>query len=78
MDTKLTVRVEKELIEAAKRYAREQGVSLSELIEAYLRTLAVTQDEIAGRAPVLQRLSGILPAEASLDDYHQHLREKYG
>jgi len=78
MDTKLTVRVERDLIEAAKRYASQQGISLSQLIEDYLRSLAIQQDEQLVNTPVLERLSGILPSSVTLDEYHRHLEEKYG
>jgi hypothetical protein len=78
MQTKLTVRVEKELIQAAKRYASKRGTSLSQLIEAYLRTLAIQEDEPVASTPVLSRLMGILPPEASIEEYHEHLEDKYG
>jgi hypothetical protein len=78
MQTKLTVRVNQDLIQAAKRYARARGVSLSQLIEAYLNTLAVEQNEPQTQTPILQRLTGILPPEVSLEDIHQHWQEKYG
>jgi hypothetical protein len=77
MDTKLTVRVERDLIEAAKRYAKQQGITLSQLIEDYLRSLAIQQDEPMVNTPVLQRLSGILPTSTRLDEYHRHLEDKY-
>jgi hypothetical protein len=77
MDTKLTVRVERDLIEAAKRYAKQQGITLSQLIEDYLRSLAIQQDETMVNTPVLQRLSGILPTSTRLDEYHRHLEDKY-
>jgi hypothetical protein len=78
MDTKLTVRVERDLIDSAKRYARRQGITLSQLIEDYLRSLAIQQDEQSINTPILQKLSGILPSSITLDEYHQHLDEKYG
>ena len=78
MQTKLTVRVNQDLIQAAKRYANRRGISLSQLIEAYLNTLAIEQDEPQAQTPILQRLTGILPPEASLEDIHQHWQEKYG
>jgi hypothetical protein len=77
MDTKLTVRVERDLIEVAKRYAKQQGITLSQLIEDYLRSLAIQQDEPMVNTPVLQRLSGILPTSTRLDEYHRHLEDKY-
>jgi hypothetical protein len=39
MDTKLTLKLDKEVIEKAKGYASSQKRSLSGIIESYLRTL---------------------------------------
>jgi predicted HicB family RNase H-like nuclease len=39
MSTKLTLAVEKEIIERAKLYAKNTGRSLSEIIENYLATI---------------------------------------
>lgn len=37
MDTKLTLKLDKEVIELAKEYVKEQGTSLSKFIEDFLR-----------------------------------------
>lgn len=78
MQTKLTVRINDQLIQSAKRYAHRRGISLSRLIENYLNTLAIEQDEPLAQTPILQRLSGILPESASIEDQHKHWEEKYG
>src|SRR5680860_498614 len=39
MDTKLTLKLNQEVIEKAKRYASGQQMSLSRIVEAYLQTL---------------------------------------
>ncbi|HET8829373.1 MAG TPA: DUF6364 family protein [Pelobium sp.] len=39
MDTKLTLKLDKEIIEKAKQYASEKKLSLSKLIEIYLNSL---------------------------------------
>ncbi len=39
MDTKLTLKLDKQVIDKAKAYAAAQQRSLSRLIEAYLKTL---------------------------------------
>ena len=43
MKTKLTVTVDADVVPAAKRYARGQGVSLSSLIEGSLREMVRDQ-----------------------------------
>jgi hypothetical protein len=73
---KLTVRVDARWLEAAKAYAKRNRTSLSRLISEYLRRL--TAEEDFTDAPILIRLSGILPASTSLDEHGDHLDTKYG
>lgn len=75
--TKLTVRVPRNLLEGAKRYAEEHDTSLTRLISEYLHRLSVETDALKD-APVVQRLSGILSQDVDVDDYRRHLEEKYG
>ena len=75
-DTKLTVRVPRDLIEKAKQYASKNQTTVTNLIQGYLQTLpaqGALQD-----APIVQRLSGILSSDISIDDYRKHLEDKYG
>jgi hypothetical protein len=74
--TKLTIRVPRDLLEGAKRYASEHNTTMTRLVSEYLRRLT-TQDDAIADAPIVQRLSGTLPQQASVDDYRQHLEEKY-
>jgi hypothetical protein len=64
METKLTVRVPRHLVENAKRHAKKNNTTLSELISAYLQNLPSEDEELAG-APVVRRLTGILSPEVS-------------
>lgn len=45
MATKLTLTVDKNIIEEAKKYAKLQGRSLSNLIEEYLKSLVKKENE---------------------------------
>jgi hypothetical protein len=74
--TKLTVRVPRDLLENAKRYAAKNNTSLTDLIEAYLRRIPAQGP--LDDAPIVRWLSGILPEKLSIQDYHEHLEEKYG
>ena len=74
--TKLTVRVPRDLLENVKRYAAQNNTTLTDLIEAYLRRILV--QESLDDAPIVRRLSGILPENVSIQDYHEHLEKKYG
>jgi hypothetical protein len=76
-ETKLTVRVPSALLENVKRYARQHNTTLTSLIGEYLKRIPV-QEELLDQAPIIKRLSGILPQDISVDVYRQHLDEKYG
>jgi len=76
-ETKLTVRVPRTLLENVKRYARQHNTTLTSLIGEYLKRIPV-QEELLVQAPIVRRLSGILPQDVSVDAYRQHLDEKYG
>ena len=77
MDTKLTVRMPRHLLENAKRYAKANRTTLTELISAYLQQIPA-DTEIMDRAPTVRRLTGILSPDASVDEYKKHLEDKYG
>jgi hypothetical protein len=75
--TKMTVRVPRHLLDRAKQFARENDTTLTRLIIAYLDQINVDNDPLTD-APIVQRLSGSLSPDVSLDDYHKHLDDKYG
>jgi hypothetical protein len=77
METKLTVRVSRRILENAKRYARENNTTLTELISTYLQQIP---DAVSGLddAPIVRRLTGTVPPDVSFEDYQKHLDEKYG
>ncbi len=77
MDTKLTVRVPKHLLENAKHYAKAHQTTLTEMISAYLENIPPESEELKG-APVVRRLTGLLSSGVSIDDYKKHLDDKYG
>lgn len=84
MDTKLTLKLDKDVIEKAKEYATSQKRSLSRLIESYLKTLIDNDDsnriESIEISPFVKSMqSGIkLPTEYDYKkDYGDHLTEKY-
>ncbi len=76
-ETKLTIRVPRKLLENAKHYARQQNTTLTNLISEYLVQIPVPLTALEN-APIVRRLSGTLSQNVSVDDYKQHLAEKYG
>jgi hypothetical protein len=75
--TKLTVRVSRDLLERAKRYARAHDTTLTRLVSEYLRRLGAQYGPLSD-APAVGKLSGILSPDASVEDYRKHLENKYG
>ncbi|MBL0293512.1 MAG: hypothetical protein IPQ04_04380 [Saprospiraceae bacterium] len=66
MTTKLTLTVEKSIIERAKSYAKNTGRSLSELIENYLDT--ITQESGEERlSPKLNKIVGSVKLPKNFD-----------
>ena len=75
--TKLTIRVPRDLLEGAKRYASENNTTLTRLVSEYLRRLTIEKDPLSN-APIVQRLSGVLSQDISVEDYREYLELKYG
>lgn len=81
MDTKLTLKLDKETISRAKRYAETKKISLSKLIERYLQLLTVENAPKEKISPLVESLSGVidLPNDyRDKDDYSDYLNKKYG
>ena len=57
MDSKLTLTIEKDVIEKAKKYATESGRSLSDLVENYLKLVTKTDERIE-LSPTVKSLLG--------------------
>ena len=76
-ETKLTIRLPRELLDNAKKYARKQNTTLTNLIGEYLRRMPASMD-VLQEAPIVRRLSGTLSKNVSVTDYKKHLDAKYG
>ena len=79
MQTKLTLRLEEQLIEQAKAYATHSGKSISQIVADYFKLLTSIPDKPAPQPlPLTKSLRGLL-RESKLDeeDYKKHLEEKH-
>ena len=80
MDTKLTLSLDKIIIEQAKTYAKSNKVSLSKLIESYLSSLTTKYKSEIEITPLVKSLSGVISLDKNIDvksDYTDFLIEKY-
>lgn len=89
MNTKLTLTMDKSVIERAKKYARRQDRSLSNLVENYLKAITnqdkIKQDDNSERnqqelSPIVKSLKGSFKGSETLDykkELKKRLEEKY-
>jgi len=74
--SKLTLSVDDRVISSAKRYAKRHGVSVSEMVEAYLAAVADPASPATQDAPILRSVRGSL-GHADVAGYRKHLAAKY-
>ena len=84
MDAKLTIKLDKDVIDKAKEYAAHQKRSLSRLIESYLNSLVNTaslpnESEIEISSYVKSMSTGVqIPVDIDAKkEYSDYLSEKY-
>ncbi len=79
MDTKLTLKLDKLIIENAKAYAKEKNISLSKMIENYLQAITNKQNKEIEISPLVQSLIGVIgnQNEDEKKDYTDYLSKKY-
>jgi hypothetical protein len=85
MDSKLTIKLNKDVIESAKNYASSQKRSLSRIIESYLKSLT-SQSDIAKNvdeiqiSPYVKSMSTGIHIPVDIDakkEYTDYLTVKY-
>jgi len=82
MNTKLTLTIEREIIERAKIYAKEKNRSLSDIIENYLKILTKEEQKQKRKelSPVVKSLKGSFKMPKNMDykkELKNRLEEKY-
>ena len=81
MDAKLTLKLNQQIIENAKKYASDKKMSLSRIIEAYLQSLTSEKNKTDFEiSPFVKSMATGINIPADLDDkevYSDYLIEKY-
>lgn len=86
MAKKLTLRIDEEVIERAKEYAAERGISVSKLVEQYFEALVEEGNEKRSDdwkddlSPLTRSLLGRAKTDEGgidEDDYYRYLEEKH-
>lgn len=81
MDTKLTLKLDQEIIEKAKHYASKKKISLSRIVENYLNSLTSDKENNDIQiSPFVKSLSSGIEIPADYDykkDRADYLEQKY-
>jgi len=80
METKLTIRLKKKVIERAKVYAASHKISLSKMVESYLESVTNQKSDDNEITPLVESLSGVIHLTEDFDptkDYSNYLTDKY-
>lgn len=81
MNTKLTLTIEQAIIERAKKYARQKGRSLSDIVENYLKVITNKENKTQIKiTPLTKSLRGSFKAPKDLNykkELSKGLSEKY-
>jgi hypothetical protein len=80
MDTKLTLSLNKEVVNKAKEYVKKNRTSLSQLIENYLSAITTKEKHTNDISPLVKSLSGVVKLPKDFDikkDKTKYLEQKY-
>ena len=80
VNKKLTLSLDKKVIERAKAYAKSNNISLSRLIESYLAALVGRESDKDKITPLVKSLSGVIDIAENFDqkeNYTDFLIRKY-
>jgi len=69
METKLTLRLNDEVIERAKKYAKHRKISLSKIVESYLDSITREKGKKMKTTitPLVESLSGVIDLSDDID-----------
>ena len=80
MDTKLTIRLDEDVIKRAKTYSKSHRISLSRMIESYLDSVTKRKSGNGEITPLVESLSGVIELPENFEykeEYSDYLLEKY-
>lgn len=79
MESKLTLKLDTDIISQAKTYAKDHNTSLSKLIENYLQTITLKRKKKVEVTPLVESLTGVIDLKDKdyRKDYTDFLSKKY-
>lgn len=78
MNTKLTLTIELEIINRAKKYAKDKNRSLSHIVENYLKVLTNEEQNVKDNElnPIVKSLKGSFKMPKKDMNYKEELRDR--
>lgn len=67
MNTKLTIKLDNDVITRAKKYAHHRRTSLSKMIESYLDSVTKNEPDDIEITPLVKSLSGVIKVPEDFD-----------
>lgn len=78
METKLTLKLDRDVIHSVKKYAENNNRSVSKLVEDYFRHLLSDNEPESDFSPLVKELSGVITEQDLIKaDYYSYLETKY-
>ena len=73
--SKLTIRLPKNDLEFAKEYARQHGMSLTQLVDRYFQSIQKATRKVPHAE--VQKITGLITRDIDLNEYLQHIEKKH-
>jgi len=79
MDSKLTLKLNVNIIEQAKQYAKKNNISLSRMVENYLQAITERENKDIKISPLVESLTGVIQFDEKdyRKKYTDFLSQKY-
>jgi hypothetical protein len=81
MSTKLTLRLDEDLIKIAKKTAKAKRTSISKMVTDYFTVISLQEKKEPVESPILSEIAGVLSSQKNnkklLRSHKQHLEDKY-
>ena len=65
-------------VKRGERYSKLHKTNVSQLVNRFLSSLPVAEEDDSNLSPAVRRLMGVAPDGDAIGEYHQHLLKKYG
>ncbi|HEX3579531.1 MAG TPA: DUF6364 family protein [Thermoanaerobaculia bacterium] len=72
------VSLDADAVKRGKQYSKLHNTNISQLVNHFLSALPVGEGDENKFSPTVRRLIGIAPDGDAVQEYHEHLLEKYG